>query len=65
LLAATLVPIGDGDIVQVKAPGLRQLIASNSIDSANHTIANRAPGTKSRRSNLDLWIRMPDQWQTK
>ncbi len=65
LLAATLVPIGDGDTVQVKAPGLRQLIASISIDSANHLIANRAPGTKSRHSNLDPWIRMPDQWLTK
>jgi len=65
LLEATLVSIGDGDTLQVKAPGIRQLIAPNSIDSANHLIANRAPGTKSRHSNLDLCIRMPDQWLAK
>jgi hypothetical protein len=40
-------------------------VAPNSIDSANNLIANQAPGTKSRHSNLDLWIRMPDQWLAK
>jgi hypothetical protein len=42
-----------------------RLMAPESIDSANRLVANRAPSAKSRHSNLDLWIRMPDQWLEK
>jgi hypothetical protein len=40
-------------------------MAPESIDSANRLIVSRTPSAKSRHSNLDLWIRMPDQWLEK
>jgi hypothetical protein len=42
-----------------------RLMAPESIDSANRLIVSRTPSAKSRHSNLDLWIRMPDQWLEK